>query len=106
MNWPELWTPVSDSSIAMALEVELNRELNAGHQLFSLSVKIIGSRVDCDDVLVTVLDGSGRVACVHLTWTASSESRTFPYTTLYDSLETWEAEARSETSSDPSEGLE
>jgi hypothetical protein len=50
------------------------------------SVKAIARRQDNDDVLFELTDG--RVAVVHLTWSASPSSfPDFPWTTLYASIE-------------------
>ena len=76
-----------------ALERELGRELPAGHPLHGLPVRTLGRRQDCDDVLLAVEDGSGRVAVVHLTWTRSPpEQLLWPRTVLYPSFEGWIAE--------------
>ena len=47
----------------------LRRELSAGHPLYDMPTRAVGRRQDCDDVLFSIEDGSGRVAVVHLTWT-------------------------------------
>jgi hypothetical protein len=71
------------------LRQELQRELSPGHALFGLPVTAIGRRLDQDDVLFAIQDGTDRVARVHLTWTASSESPPFPAATLYRTLADW-----------------
>jgi hypothetical protein len=75
------------------MEQELRRELSVGHPLYGLPVRTVGRRQDCDDVLFTVEDGTGRVAVVHLTWTHSPpEKPPWPDTALYPSIENWIAE--------------
>lgn len=61
---------------------ELRRELPPGHILDGLAVTVRARRQDRDDVLFGVLDGSGRLAVVHLSYTAESDPR-WPLTTLY-----------------------
>jgi hypothetical protein len=72
------------------MERELQRELSAGHSLFGLLVKTLARRQDCDDVLLALQDGTGRVAVVHLIWTYCPPERLpWPGTTLFQSLEIW-----------------
>jgi len=56
-----------------ALMSELHRELAPGHALFGVPLNAIARRLDSDDVLVSLNDGSGRVALVHLTWRGKPE---------------------------------
>jgi hypothetical protein len=82
MNFPEPWyVPHNPTS----LEEQLQRELPPGHSLFGIPVRAIAQRVDCDDVLFQLVDGSDRVAVVHLTFSISSDP-TWPATTFFPSL--------------------
>ena len=84
-NYRFPWHPIEASP---GLAEELRREVPAGHRLFNLPVKAIARRSDCDDVLFQIEDGSGRVAVVHLTWRVESDT-TWPFTGIYESLESW-----------------
>jgi len=87
MDWLTPWYPISDSE---EMTPELLRETVNGHPLYGVQTKTIGRRQDCDDVLFEVLDGSGRVAVVHLTWSMKPErSPNCPHTVFYESLESW-----------------
>jgi hypothetical protein len=67
---------------------ELKAEVNDQHPLWSIHVRPIAQRTDCDDVLFS-LEG-GRVAVVHLTWSGARECNvTFPEVTFFDSLDEW-----------------
>ena len=62
------WIGVERTQI---FEEQLARELPPGHILLGIPVHAI-ARVDgADDVLYEVLDGTGRVAVVHLTFTVN-----------------------------------
>lgn len=94
MEWPEPWfglDEVDPPSPALFEEVLL-REVGPGHVLYGVPVQAIGKSGANDDVLFRLLDGSGRVADVHLTWTRSfPEKPPWPHTALYDSIEAWAA---------------
>jgi hypothetical protein len=89
MEWPEPWQPVEDPEEGLALEAELARELSAPHPLYGLPVAVVGRRIDCDDVLFRLLDGTGRYALVHLTYCDGQEQAPWPGTTLYERSEDW-----------------
>lgn len=80
---------------------ELRRELGREHPLAGVAVLALARRQDCDDVLFQLLDGSGSVAVVHLTWTQSASERPpWPGTTLYSSLALWVEEGMKEDHAD------
>jgi hypothetical protein len=56
-----------------SLEEQLQRELPPGHALVGIPIRAIAQRVDCDDVLLQLGDGSDRVAIVHLTFSINSD---------------------------------
>jgi hypothetical protein len=61
-------------------------------RIFGIPAEAIGRQRGCDDVLFRLLDGSGRVAVVHLTWTCSPpEHPPWPETSVYPTLESWAA---------------
>jgi hypothetical protein len=84
VEWLEPWTPTErmDSSYHESFLRQLRLELAPGHELFGLPVKLVG-RGNGDDALFSVLDGSNRVATVHLTWAKNPERLPFPLTTIY-----------------------
>lgn len=70
---------------------QLARELSRGHELYKLPVRII-ARGNGDDALFEILDGSGRVAQVHLTWSKRRQRLPWPITSVYPSLAVWREE--------------
>jgi hypothetical protein len=71
------------------IETELKRELKPGHPLFNLPVAAVARRNDQDDILLVLLDGSGRIAVVHLTWMGEKEKPPWPSTVIFDSTSAW-----------------
>lgn len=99
MKWPESWHAVEDLGprFAATFGEVLQREVAPGHLLYGVPVQAIGKCDASDDVLFRVLDGSGRVAEVHLTWTRSPPERPpWPSAALFDSFETWAAGGEAE----------
>ena len=95
MQWLEPWCALTevDTECARALERVLGREMASGHPLYDLPVKAVARRGDNDDVLFELLDGTGRVAVVHPTWTQSPPERLpWPLTEMYASLDAFSAE--------------
>ena len=86
MDYLDPWFAVNDS----LLTDELRRELPPAHILAGLVVAARARRQDRDDVLFEVLDGSGRLARVHLTHQAESDPRG-PLTTLFSTEAEWAA---------------
>jgi hypothetical protein len=68
------WRP--DTSIAASTLRELGAEVSAGHPLHQLMVDIRARCGGCDEVMVSVLDGT--FALVHLTWSGHAEHPPFP----------------------------
>ncbi len=50
VQWLEPWSPV-DSSHAVPMARELQRELSPNHALFGRAAHAVARRCDCDDVL-------------------------------------------------------
>lgn len=94
MIWLKPWGSVDDlgPTYRTHFEAELRRELSPGHPLYGCPVAAVGKRGDTDDVLFQLLDGSGRVASVHLTYGRRPESPPWPHCTVFASLEAWAAE--------------
>lgn len=59
-----------------------------GHILYGITLKLL-ARGNGDDALFELLDGSGRVADVHLTWSKSQERLPWPGTDIYRNLNEW-----------------
>jgi hypothetical protein len=89
VEWPPPFSPIEYPEDKPAFEAELQRELKPGHALFGIPVAAIGRRYDQDDVLFELLDGSGRVAEVHLTWAGEHERPPWPGTALFGSFADW-----------------
>ncbi len=94
MNWLIPWRPLPDRTPDDPVVHELRRELCSEHVLYDISVRPIAQRQDCDDVLFELLDGSERLAMVHLTYAGHPEPNPdWPETRLFGS---WEAFSREE----------
>jgi len=89
VEWLEPWwhVAVERPELAAAYERELAAELGAGHQLSGIRLAAIGKHDGSDDVLFQVLDGSGQVAVVHLTWARHPEPPPWPGFKFFRSLE-------------------
>lgn len=71
IRYLEPWSAVGGDEAA-ALQAELRRELAPAHPLRERPTLPIARRKDCDDVLF-LLEDSGEVAVVHLTWRGGTE---------------------------------
>jgi hypothetical protein len=72
---------------------KFKREVRRDGQLCGLMIEAIGMRCDCDDVLLRLLDGTNRVAVVHLTWSGKTDFNTgCPETQLFNTIEEWKTE--------------
>jgi hypothetical protein len=92
MDWLDPWYAITDGSNDRLVQ-ELHRELCSDHILFGVSVRPIGRREDCDDVLFELTDGSNRVALVHLTYAQHPETNPlWPSTQLFTNLELFAGE--------------
>ena len=90
MEWLEPWWSADelDENVRSGLERQLVLEVPPGHEMFQVPVRLIG-RGNGDDALFQILDGSGRVAVVHLTWSKSQERLPWPATTVFLNLKEW-----------------
>jgi hypothetical protein len=89
VEWPYPFSSIEHPQDKRALEAELTRELKPGHPLFGLWAAAIGRRHDQDDVVFELLDGSNRIAEVHLTWSGNNEKPPWPGTTLFENFPAW-----------------
>lgn len=90
-NRMRLQAPWRTPPNAPALRQQLAREMPPRHVLVDTPVKAIAQRDDCDDVLFELLDGSGRVAVVHLTYSRNADAL-WPQTELFSSYSEWHSE--------------
>jgi len=88
--WLEPWadTDQLDARYHESLRKQLEREVAPGHVMYGVPTKLI-ARGNGDDALFQILDGSGRVAEVHLTWSSKQERLPWPDTAIYANLEEW-----------------
>lgn len=89
IQWLEPWGPINDAELARVFEEELAREMAADHPLAKLPLKAIGQHAGTADFLFSVDDGSGRLAIVHLTWTARTERPPWPQSMLFANEADW-----------------
>jgi hypothetical protein len=89
VEWLEPWysTEVQNASSRQPLVDQLARETKSGHELHGVPVQLIGRNMG-DDVLFEILDGSRRVAEVHLGWQGQGEPP-WPLSAIFSSLEEW-----------------
>jgi hypothetical protein len=89
MQWLEPWWSV-DKMPAEARDGyvrQLKRELSSMHPMYEMQTRLIGKKNDNDDALFEILDGTGRVAVVHLTWATQEVKYPWPSTTFFSSLD-------------------
>jgi hypothetical protein len=92
MEWLAPWFDIVDfgPNCAATFEQVLHGEVAPGHVLHGLPMKAIAKRDSSDDVLFQLVDGSNRVAMVHLTWTKSPPERPpWPVAQIFESREIW-----------------
>jgi hypothetical protein len=83
MEWLSPWESVSNSD---ELRAELARECGLLHPLRGTAVTAIARRIDRDDVLFRLDDGSFRVALVHLTY-RKEVGPNWPHTVFFANVE-------------------
>jgi hypothetical protein len=89
VEWLEPWnsTEGAEESYLRTFAEQLKRETGRGHELYGMKVKLIG-RGNGDDSLFEILDGTGRVAEVHLVWQGRQKAP-WPSSSIFSSLEEW-----------------
>ena len=84
IEWIEPWEAVEQP--AESLNAELKKEVPPEHPLYGRSANAIGHRIDCDDVLFELSNGT--LAVVHLTWSGKQDQHPqFPWTTQFQSID-------------------
>ena len=89
IEWLEPWTSTEgvETKYLRTFEDQLARETSSGHELYGVRVKLIG-RGNGDDALFELLDGSGKVAEVHLVW-QGRQKPPWPSSVIYANFEEW-----------------
>ncbi len=85
-------THEQDARFHQAFLDQLKTEVGPGHVMYGLPVRMIGRDGGSDDTLFEILDGSGRLALVHLTWAKSQERLPWPGTSIYRDFDEFAAE--------------
>lgn len=87
MEWLDPWWSTVDQTdnFRATFLRQLQLEVSAQHEMFGLPARVIG-RGNGDDALFEILDGSGRVAVVHLVW-QGPQRPPWPATSIYSSLQ-------------------
>lgn len=90
MEWHDPWWPTESQSAEFldTFRRQLELEVPPDHILYGLPIRLI-ARGEGDDTLFALLDGSNRVAMVHLTWAKQQERLPWPATTVFPSLQDW-----------------
>ena len=93
MEWHDPWwsTETQTAEFLDTFRCQLEREVPPGHVLYQLPVRLI-ARGEGDDALFAILDGTHRVAMVHLTWAKHQERLPWPGTAIFPSLVDWARE--------------
>lgn len=93
MEWLEPWSPATTLThdAYLAWSAQLSIETPPGHPLYAIPTKLL-ARHSCHDALFEILDGSGRVAHVHLTWRMGMDRLPLPDTKIFASLQEWVVE--------------
>lgn len=88
MEWLEPWWSPEEhgEKFYETFKNQLAREVPPGHCMFQLPLRLL-ARGNGDDSLSEILDGSGRVTEVHLTFSKSQERLPWPITTIYSNLQ-------------------
>jgi hypothetical protein len=86
IRWKLPWQAVGSDAGTLGLQRELEKEVGPKHPLWGRTPTVIGRRIDNDDVLVHLSDGS--LACVHLVWHGKIDihPEKYPWTVIYSSV--------------------
>ncbi len=88
-GWPDGWEEVDSPD---SLDEELRGEVAEGHVLHGRPARAIGRRRGYDDFLF-VLEDTGEVAAVHLTWKRPDRAP-WPWTEVHATFEAWAGTVR------------
>ena len=90
INWKNPWRPIQFPAEIPGVQRRLKLEITSKHVLYGRGATVVGRRIDNDDVLVRLNDGS--YAAVHLVCGRSSEgpfADRYPSWHLYGALESF-----------------
>lgn len=88
IEWLEPWSPIGETGVTFYKE--LIHEINLNHPLYSICVRAIARREDCDDVLFELANSENKLAVVHLTWSKTKDfSGKYPKFKLYKDIADW-----------------
>lgn len=92
MEWLEPWSSTEGlpQELHDSFREQLKREVGPGHAMYGLPVGLI-ARGHGDEALFEILDGSGQVVDVHLTWGKPQERMPWLWATIYRSFDEWAA---------------
>jgi len=92
IHWKLPWRPLRYAGEVPGLQQRLEKEITPPHPLWGQGAQVIGRRIDCDDVVVSLT--GGRYACVHLVWGARPEPfpARYPHAFIYPSFAEFQAD--------------
>lgn len=78
---------IGERTDANLLQRRIDFEITPRHPLFGNQARILGYRIDCDDVLVALADGT--YANIHLTWGSVPDQfpEKYPHWIIYQTEE-------------------
>lgn len=76
IEWEEPWRAIQFAAEIPHVQNQLERELSAQHPLYGTEARVIGRRIDNDDVVAVLRDGT--YVNVHLVWATGSSPGAFP----------------------------
>lgn len=66
IEWKEPWRAIQFAAEIPGVQKQFEQEITIKHPLYKRGGKVIGRRIDCDDVVVVLDDGT--YVNVHLVW--------------------------------------
>ena len=92
ITWKLPWRKIQFEAEIPGVQNQLELEITDVHPLSGMLTIAVGRRVDCDDVLAKLCDGS--YAIVHLVWGSGPGAfpEQYPSFTKYESLKAFTAE--------------
>ena len=76
IEWEEPWRAIQFAAEIPHIQNQLEREISQEHPLFGLDARVVGRRIDNDDVVAVLKDG--RYVNVHLVWSTGTSPGAFP----------------------------
>lgn len=66
IDWKEPWRAIQFAAENPGVQNQFGREITSRHPLYGKGGRVVGRRIDCDDVLAKLADGT--FVNVHLVW--------------------------------------